>query len=264
MRLYQNLLRMLMLNKLTIRDFPAIHGFYTRQGGKSKGIYQGLNCGIGSKDDAETVALNRELVRIDMGANHLVSLYQYHSNKAVIIDEDTDLTTRLQADGMATKLPNISLGILTADCAPILFIDPIARVIGAAHAGWKGALYGVVADTLDKMQELGAKYSQIHAAIGALITQESYEVGAEFTENFMNEGNYAEFFIAKNNNKYQFNLPQFLINQINKFPIASVHWLGMDTYSRPDLFFSNRYAVHHQYGDYGRLISCIRLDHAPL
>ena len=162
------------------------HGFFTRKGGASSGVFEGLNCGTGSSDQAEAVALNRARVAEAMGSNRLEGVHQIHSAEAVILTEPSP-EPRPKADGLVTNVPGLVLSILTADCQPILFSDPKAQVIGAAHAGWKGAMDGIIEATLDAMETLGAARENTRAAIGPCISQKAYEVGPEFFGRFVAE-----------------------------------------------------------------------------
>ena len=171
------------------------HGFFTRKGGVSKGIYEGLNCGVGSADDKDAVAANRAFVADAMGVEALATVHQIHSANVVTITANSDLSERPKADALVTAREGVALGILTADCQPVLFSDPVAGVIGAAHAGWRGAVDGVLEATIDAMEGIGANRANISAAIGPAISQSAYEVGPEFFEEFLSEDpNYSRFF----------------------------------------------------------------------
>lgn len=238
----------------------ARHGFFTRRGGASSGIFAGLNCGSGSSDQTEIVNINRARVAaaMDVPPQALVGVHQYHSAEVAVIDTPT--TQRPKADAMVTNTPGIALGILTADCQPVLFHDPEAAVIGAAHAGWKGALAGVLSNTVSAMEALGAERSRIHAAIGPSISQKAYEVGPEFFEDFIAEDHdFTRFFAGGTGDKMQFDLPGFGLHMLRAVGIGSVEWTGHCTYSDPDRFYSYRRTTHQGEADYGRLISVIRL-----
>lgn len=232
------------------------HGFFTRKGGTSSGIFEGLNCGAGSSDQAECVRLNRARAAQAMGvdASQLVSLNQVHSADVVEVEEP--FANRPTGDAMITTRPGIALGILTADCAPVLFAAD--GVVGAAHAGWKGAVAGVLEATVAAMRARGA--TEIKAAIGPTIAQKSYEVGLDFMERFTAEDAlFARFFSdGKDADHAQFDLPSFLLARLSALDIAA-EWIGRDTYSDPSRFFSYRRATHQGEADYGRLISIIRL-----
>lgn len=239
---------------------PFKHGFFTRKGGASSGIFASLNCGQGSSDQREMVMINRTRVAeaLDVTPEKLASVHQVHSAKAVTLT--TPFETPPEADGLVTATPNLGLSILTADCQPVLFADPHARVIGAAHAGWKGALSGILEATLDAMEALGAKRAQTTAVIGPSISQRAYEVGPEFLERFEDkDGESLRFFASGQGDRYQFDLIGFGLDRLRKAGVAQAEWTGHCTYSDPDRFFSYRRSVHHKEADYGRLISVICL-----
>lgn len=237
------------------------HGFFTRRGGASSGIFKGLNCGFGSTDQTQAVATNRKRVadamEVDMSA--LVSVHQYHSSEVLTL---TGLPTgeRVKADAMVTATKDIALGILTADCAPVLFADQQAGVIGAAHAGWKGALNGVLEATLDAMEALGADRSNTNAVIGPCISQGAYEVGPDFMDSFMAHGpDYSRFFAGGQGDRMHFDLPAFCLQRLREAGVNEAEWCRHCTYNDAERFYSYRRCVHHKEADYGRLISCIRL-----
>lgn len=239
---------------------PTRHGFFTRKGGASSGIFHGLNCGAGSSDLSEAVSINRTRVAqaMDVSPEALVGVHQIHSADVTIVTEPT--TERPKADALVTNTPGIALAILTADCQPVLFSAPDAGVIGAAHAGWKGALGGVLGRTVDAMEDLGAKRSNIRAAIGPCISQRAYEVGPEFFEDFMAEDPaYARFFANGEADRMQFDLPAFGLHVLRETGINDAEWTRHCTYFDEDRFFSYRRATHRKEADYGRLISVIRL-----
>ncbi len=245
---------------------PCIHhGFFTRQGGKSTGVYTSLNCGMGSDDNPETVAENRATVagKLDILPEKLITLYQIHSNKVVVIDDSItpQKGREIQADAMVSTTPGIGLGILTADCCPILFCDPTSKTIGAAHAGWKGALGKIFNATLDQMEILGARRENILAAIGPTIQQQSYEVGIEIHQSFTDENpDFAAFFQnSGRENHFLFDLPGLIYRELTNAKLAHVDWLKQDTYQQPDVFYSYRRATHQKEPDYARQISAICL-----
>ena len=241
------------------------HGFFSRRGGASSGVFQGLNCGFGSTDQTEAVAINRnhvaDAMQIDAGA--LVSVHQYHSSKVLTIC--APLTGDLpKADAMVTATKGIALGILTADCAPVLFGDHQAGIIGAAHAGWKGALDGVLEATLDAMLALGATRENICAVIGPCISQAAYEVGPEFMDTIMGNGpDYSRFFAGGTaggtDERLHFDLPGFCLLRLREAGVKNAEWIRHCTYNDPARFYSYRRSVHQKEADYGRLISSIRL-----
>lgn len=235
------------------------HGFFGRQGGVSEGIYASLNCGPGSRDVPEHVAENRHRILADMGGENLVTLYQIHSAQAVSVT--TAWAQGPQADAMATNVPGLVLGILTADCAPVLLADPVTRVIGAAHAGWKGAVGGVTDSVLDKMIALGAERSHVIAAIGPCIAQANYEVGPEFRASVLAQGDdAAQFFIPSNTaDHWHFDLEAYVAQRLTCAGIGHIERLKTCTYAGEDSFFSFRRTTHRAEPDYGRQLSVIML-----
>lgn len=239
---------------------PVKHGFFTRRGGASSGVFGGLNCGLGSSDQAEIVKINRHRVadHMDVAPDELVTVHQTHSADVVTVDAPDQ--TLPEADGLVTATPGVALGILTADCQPVLFSDPEAGVVGAAHAGWKGALGGVLDATVDAMVALGARREKIRAVIGPSISQRAYEVGPEFLDDFMAEApDNARFFANGEGDRYHFDLPSYGLHRLRSAGIGQAEWTRHCTYSDPDRFFSYRRSVHAKEADYGRLISVIRL-----
>lgn len=237
------------------------HGFFTRHGGVSSGLYASLNCGPGSSDDPVAVQENRRRVAASLKAPHgLVSLYQVHGRDVVVVGDDYDITQRPKADGLVTRRHGIALGILSADCAPVLFADTEAQVIGACHAGWRGALAGVSDATIEAMIVLGAKRERIRAAVGPCIGQASYEVSTPFRDEFLaaDAANAAFFATGKRDGHWQFDLPAYLMQRLRHADVAA-ETLGLDTCSDPDRFFSYRRMTLQKEADYGRQISAIAL-----
>ncbi|WP_417626398.1 peptidoglycan editing factor PgeF [Pararhodobacter aggregans] len=238
---------------------PARHGFFTRRGGASSGIFQGLNCGAGSSDQSDVVAINRARVASAMQVppEALVGVHQIHSPEVVTV---TAAGPQGKADALVTQVPGLALSILTADCMPVLLHDPEAGIIGAVHAGWKGALAGVLEATLDAMEALGGDRADTSAVIGPCISQRAYEVGPEFLDAFEAEDpDYARFFANGAGDRYLFDLPGFGLDRLRAAGIAEAEWTRHCTYSQPELFYSYRRSVHAAEADYGRLISAIRL-----
>ena len=250
------------LERLEDRDsLHAPHGFFTRAGGVSVGIYQGLNCGPGSDDDAAAVSENRKRVAasFDLPPDHLLSVHQCHSSDVLTVDGPF-LGARPKCDAMVTRTKGLALGILTADCQPVLFCDSHAQVIGAAHAGWKGALGGVLEATLSAMEQLGAKRADISAVIGPSIGAAAYEVGPEFRDGFLRvSSNYQRFFQPGQGDRFLFDLPAFGVSRLQSAGIGHARSIGRCTYSDEKRFFSYRRATHAREADYGRLISAISL-----
>lgn len=239
---------------------PVRHGFFTRRGGASSGVFAGLNCGQGSSDQSEIVAINRARVADAMGVAHenLVSVHQVHSADAVTVD--SPFQDKPRADALVTDKPGLALSVLTADCQPVLFADATAGVIGAAHAGWRGALDGVLEATVDAMCDLGADRGAIHAAIGPSISQRAYEVGPEFFDTFLAEdADNARFFANGHDDRMFFDLPGFGLHRLRRAGVGDAEWTRHCTYSDPDRFYSYRRTTHAKEADYGRLIAAIAL-----
>ncbi len=237
------------------------HGFFTRAGGASSGIFAGLNCGYGSSDQTEAVTLNRARVAQALAADPsaLVALNQVHSANAVTVDAPFDGAPP-RADALVTAVPGPVLTVLTADCQPVLFADPQAGVVAAAHAGWRGTLDGVLEATLAAMEGLGARRAATVAVIGPTISQRNYEVGEDFLETFRAEDSDSlRFFANGAGDRFLFDLPGFGLHRLRAAGIGHAEWCGHCTYADPRRFFSYRRSVHAGEADYGRLISAIRL-----
>ncbi|MXU64218.1 peptidoglycan editing factor PgeF [Oceanomicrobium pacificus] len=238
------------------------HGFFTRRGGASSGIFSGLNCGEGSSDQSDIVAVNRKRVADAMQVEpaQLLSLHQVHSPTVAVVPDGGWVNGKPKADAMVTDRPGMALGILTADCAPILFSDPDAGIVAAAHAGWKGAVGGVIEATLAAMEDLGADRARTSAAIGPCISQRAYEVGPEFFDTVMAEADGAErFFAGGQGDRLMFDLPGFCLSRLRDADVGDATWIGHCTFTDPDRFYSYRRTTHAGEADYGRLISVIRI-----
>ncbi|MBL4916117.1 peptidoglycan editing factor PgeF [Szabonella alba] len=241
--------------------FPLRHGFFTRKGGASSGVFQGLNCGTGSSDLAEAVAINRARVAEAMGVapSDLQTLHQVHSPLVVTLTGPLD-APRPEADALVTATPGLALAVLTADCQPVLFADRQAGVIGAAHAGWRGTQAGVLEATLDAMEAIGARRDRVAAVIGPTISQAAYEVGPEFVEIFIDDDpRNARFFASGKGDRPLFDLPAFGLARLRDAGIGHAEWTRHCTYRDAERFFSFRRSTHLGEADYGRLISAIRL-----
>jgi len=248
-----------------ILDAPGIrHGFFTRMGGVSKGLFASLNCGFGSGDDAAMVAENRTRVAeaLDLGPERLVTCYQIHSAEIVEVETPWRREEAPKADGMVTTVPGIALGVLAADCAPVLLSDAEARVIGACHAGWRGALSGIVDATLEGMLRRGARLDRIAAAVGPCIGKASYEVGPEFPAPFLAEApeNAVLFARAPRAGHSLFDLTGYVLRRLGRLGVARLTHTGGDTLAEEDRFFSYRRACLRHERDYGRLLSAIALE----
>jgi YfiH family protein len=248
------------LEIITSDVLPVRHGFFTRKGGASSGIFAGLNCGTGSSDQTEIVAINRARVADAMGVGPeaLVTVHQVHSAKALPVTGP--LSIRPEADALVTATPGLLLAVLTADCQPVLFAEAEAGVIGAAHAGWRGAVDGVLEATIAAMEGLGAKRSRIVAVIGPTISQAAYAVGPEFLDRFRAEDEAStRFFVNGPGDRMLFDLPGYGLHRLRQAGVGHVEWTGHCTYSDPERFYSFRRTTHTGEADYGRLISTIRL-----
>jgi YfiH family protein len=236
------------------------HGFFTRKGGASSGIFAGLNCGTGSSDLSDAVAINRARVAqaMDLPLSHLATVNQVHSADVVTLTAPLD--PRPRADALVTATPGIGLAVLTADCQPVLFSDPQAGVIGAAHAGWRGSRDGILEAMLDAMEALGASRAAITAIIGPTISQAAYEVGPDFLDGFLDDDPASQRFFANGTgDRLLFDLPGYSLQRLRQAGVGHAEWTRHCTYRDPDRFFSFRRTTHAGEADYGRLISVIRL-----
>ncbi|MEI9852818.1 MAG: peptidoglycan editing factor PgeF [Sphingomonas sp.] len=238
------------------------HGFLGRRGGVSTGLYDSLNVALGSRDDRRAIVENRRIAtEAVLPGGRLVTLAQVHSSDAVAVATPFEDAHRPDADALVTNRPGLALGIITADCAPILFADVTARVVGAAHAGWKGALGGVVDATVAKMELLGARRDRIVAAIGPCIARASYEVDSPIHRGFTEADlDNQRFFTSGRPGHYQFDLEAYVAHRLNRIGVSDVEALGFDTYAEEARFFSFRRATHRDEVDFGRQISIIGLS----
>ena len=239
---------------------PIRHGFFTRRGGASSGVFEGLNCGAGSSDQSDIVRINRARVAGAMGVDpsRLITVHQVHSADAVTISEPPASPPR--ADAIVSATPGLALAVLTADCQPVLFADAAAGVVAVAHAGWKGALDGILDATLDAMEGLGADRGRTVAVIGPTISQAAYEVGPEFVERFLDDDpENARFFAGGTGDRAHFDLPAYGLSRLRRAGVGEAIWTRHCTYGDPARFFSYRRSVHQHEADYGRLISAIRV-----
>ncbi|MEJ8572226.1 peptidoglycan editing factor PgeF [Microbaculum marinum] len=244
---------------------PGIrHGFFTRHGGVSEGIYGSLNIGLGSRDDPARVAENRGRVAdaMEVPRDRLVTPWQSHSAVTLNVERPWTDDDRPDADAVVTRVPGLAIGISTADCTPVLFADPDARIVGAAHAGWRGALGGVLESAVDAMEGLGAHRDRIIAVIGPTISQDNYEVGHDFMQTFIDAdpANARWFEMPAGKDRPHFNLPAYAAARLRSAEVGTVIDLGLCTYGEEDRFFSFRRTTHREESDYGRLISAIALD----
>jgi YfiH family protein len=239
------------------------HGFFTREGGLSKGLFASLNCGFGSGDDKSTVARNRALAGgcLRVQASHLLTVWQFHSSDVIFADAPWDTLSPPRGDAIVTATPGLAVGVLTADCAPILLADHEAGVIAAAHAGWKGALSGVSDATVAAMEKIGARRARITAVIGPTISQQNYEVGPDFSRAFIEQdvANAAFFAPSARGNHHMFDLPRYLERRMTLAGVGRVANLDLCTYADEHSFFSYRRATHRHERNYGRQIAAIVL-----
>jgi purine-nucleoside/S-methyl-5'-thioadenosine phosphorylase / adenosine deaminase len=255
---------MMTLASTLLAAVPGLrHGFFSREGGVSGGIYAGLNGGIGSRDDQDHVAENRRRMAAAMGVqpSHFLTAYQIHSPDVAVAETPWDAASRPRVDAIVTRVEGLAIGVTAADCGPVLLVDPLARVIGAAHAGWKGALSGVLESTIDAMEKLGAGRADMVAAIGPLIRKPSYEVGQEFVERFLeSDAENARFFIASSRSGHaMFDLGGFIRMRLEHAGIALIDDIGIDTYA-DERFYSYRRSVHRGEPDFGRHVHAIALE----
>ncbi len=239
------------------------HGFFGRLGGVSSGLYSSLNCGYGSDDDPLCVKENRARISRQLGADgdRLVTVYQIHSREAVHVVTPWQRENAPQADAMATTVPGIALGVLAADCAPVLLADDAAGVIGSAHAGWQGAFKGVAESVVSLMERLGATRARMRACVGPCIGQANYEVGPEFHERFVDaDPHFSRYFVASVREGHrQFDLPGFVADRLKQAGVGLVEMAGVCTYADEENYFSFRRTTHHGERDYGRNLSAIML-----
>jgi YfiH family protein len=253
-----------MLTVPSLRSLPGVrHAFFTREGGVSQGLYASLNGGIGSNDDPAHVAENRARMAqaLRVAPDRFASLYQVHSPDVVIVEQTWSVEARPKADAMVTATRGLAIGVSTADCGPVLFADAKAGVVGAAHAGWRGALTGVLDATLGAMEALGANRDRIVAALGPMIHQDSYEVGAEFLAGFRarDPANVRFFKDAARADHFMFDLPGYIAARLRRAGLTRIEDIGLCTYADPARFYSYRRSVHRGEADYGRHVNAIAL-----
>lgn len=253
-----------MLQAQSLSKLPGIrHGFFTRVGGVSEGVYESLNGGVGSGDSPAKVAENRARMAKHLGVTpeHFLTCYQIHSPEVVVAETPWPSSERPRADAIVTRTPNLAIGVSTADCGPVLLADPEARVIGAAHAGWRGALTGVIEQTVAAMEKLGAKRGRIVAAAGPMIRQSNYEVGQDLIDRFVAvDPNTIRFFKpAQRPGHSMFDLAGYVVSRLRRAEIVEIEDLGLCTYADPAQFYSYRRATHRAESDYGRHINAIAL-----
>ena len=244
-----------------LKKFENIkHCFFSRKNGVSKGYYKSLNCGLGSGDNKGNVLKNLELVSKEIGCKKesLITLNQKHSNRVIYFKDEKSIKNKLSGDAIISEVKNIGLGILTADCAPIFFYDPRKKIIGCAHAGWKGALNGIINNTVKKFNELNSNSSDLIAIVGPCIKKDNYEVKEDFLKKFIIQDKKNEIFFERiDDQKYVFDLRGFINKEISKLNIKNIENIEMDTFAEEDFFYSYRRSCHNNEQDYGRCISVI-------
>jgi len=236
------------------------HCFFSRKNGVSKGIYNSLNCGINSKDSRENVIQNINIVskKLNCEKKPIVALNQNHGNKVVCFNNQEDVKNKIIGDAIVTTLKNVGISVLTADCAPILFYNPQKKIAGCVHAGWKGALNGIIENTVDKFLELDSNTRNLVAAVGPCISHHHYEVGQDFYKKFVDQNkNNQQFFIVLNDKKYLFNIRSYINAKLIRLGINNIDHIEMDTFSNKENFFSYRRSKKNDDKDYGRCISVI-------
>jgi YfiH family protein len=253
-----------MLHATSLSEMPGIrHAFFTREGGVSGGLYASLNGGVGSKDEAHKVAENRARMAraLSVAPERFLSAYQIHSPDVVVAETPWDRESRPKADAIVTRVPGLAIGVSTADCGPVLFADAQAGVIGAAHAGWRGAFLGVLESTIAAMEKLGADRARIAAAVGPMIRQDNYEVGPEFRAQFLAaDGGHERYFApGRRDGHAMFDLAGFIAMRLDRAGIRSIEDLDLCTYADPLRFYSYRRSQHCHEPDYGRHINAIAL-----
>lgn len=245
-----------------LNNFKNIkHCFFSKNGGASSGIYNSLNCGLGSNDSKEKILKNLEIVskEFNSSVDNLVLMNQAHSNKVIVIDQKNKHIKRFKSDALITKIKNIPISVLTADCVPILIFEELNKIIACIHAGWKGTFNGIIENTINKITSMSPK-NNIYAAVGPCIGKNSYEVKFEFYKKFIeNDVNNKVFFYKKNEDKFLFDLRAYVNNKLKKLNIHNLDNIEMDTYVEKENFFSFRRSVHLNEKDYGRCISTICL-----
>mgnify|MGYP000040001906 CR=1 FL=1 len=236
------------------------HCFFSRKNGVSKGIYKSLNCGLGSNDDKESVLRNLELISQKIGCEKetLITLNQKHTNDVVCFNSSDDVKNKITGDAIVSKVKNVGIGILAADCAPILFYDYKNKIIGCVHAGWKGALNGIIKNTVKKFNELNSNNKDLIAVIGPCINKKNYNVKEDFLKKFINQDKANELFFQKTNyENYNFDLRGYINKEISNLNIENIENIEKDTFSEPDFFYSYRRSRNNKEKDYGRCISVI-------
>jgi len=236
------------------------HCFFSRKNGFSKGVYESLNCGLGSNDEKENILKNLKTVSEKIGCKKesLITLNQKHTNEVISFNSEADIKNKLTGDAIVSKVKDVGIGILTADCASIFFYDPINKIVGCSHAGWKGALNGIIKNTVQKFNELNSNNEDLIAVVGPCINKKNYKVKSDFFNKFINENNRNEIFFEKiNKENYIFDLRGYINKEISNLNIKNIENIEIDTFSESELFYSYRRSLLNKEKDYGRCISVI-------
>tara|TARA_B100000315_G_scaffold215220_1_gene214380 strand:+ start:1510 stop:2268 length:759 start_codon:yes stop_codon:yes gene_type:complete len=252
----------MLFSKNLIKKSKIVHCFFSRKNGVSKNCYKSLNCGIGSKDRKINIIKNLSIVSKKIGCKHenIITMKQVHSNKVLYFEENSKIKKRVTCDAILTNKKKICIGILTADCVPILIYDPIKGIIGAIHSGWRGAYKGIIQNTLKKLLILGSKKKNLIIAIGPCISQKNYEVGSKFFDKFLHKNKVNKIFFNKKNHKYFFNLRKYVEYQFKVNRIKNINHINHDTFEDKNNFFSRRRSLFDNQSDYGRNISVIMIN----
>ena len=252
-----------MISSKKLKQFRYIkHGFFNRNGGKSSGLYKSLNCGIGSSDKKKNVLQNLKIVSKKIGCSKkkLVLLHQIHSNKFNFIDKKYKFSKKkIKADALITNIKKVAIGVLTADCAPILIYDHKLKIISVIHAGWKGAYKGIINKVIEFLLKKGSQTKNLYAVIGPCITEKNYEVQKDFKDRFLKKDKKSNNFFKTRKNKTYFSLNNYIYNQLKQKGIKNLELINKDTFDKKNNFFSARRSAHNNEGDYGRNISIIMI-----
>ena len=253
-----------MIKSKKLSKFQEIkHGFFNKQGGKSEGIYKSLNCGIGSSDTKKNVRNNLKIVckKINCSSRKLILLNQNHSNKFYFIDKNFEFNKKkLKGDALITNVKNIAIGVLTADCVPILIYDKNLKIISAIHTGWKGAYIGVIKKVVKFLIKNGSNAKDLIAAIGPSISQKNYEIQKDFKDKFLKKDKQNKTFFKLKKNKTYFSLNKYIYSQLKKLGVNNLEIINKDTFDPKNNFFSARRSIHNKENDYGRNISIIMIN----
>ena len=252
-----------MIQSKKLKKFKEIsHAFFNKKGGKSKGIYKSLNCGLGSNDKKNDVKKNLRIIKhsFNKTTKKIFLLHQIHSNKFIFLDKNHIIKKKFRADAVITNKRNLPLGILTADCVPILIYDDASKMIAAIHAGWKGAYKGIINKVIKFMLKKGCKRNNIHAAIGPCISQKSYNVKKDFLKKFIKKNKKNSIFFKKRKNVIYFDLPGYVKSQLKFNKISSIDHININTFDAKNNFFSARRSLQLKHDDYGRNISIIMIN----